>query len=396
MIFPRYKLYDTNHLGYLKSVLSGTLNTAPRLDFEGSFANLTGLSGALPLSRARVGLYLGLKYSLGEKKKVLLFPFTIFDAINMVVCAGGEPVFCDCESRHSPHIDLATLEASYTEGVGAVIITHYHTTNPHIKQIVDWCKQKNIILIEDCAISLGGSFEGEAVGSFGDMSFFSFGLMKFISVYYGGALWVRDERRREKIASEVHDWGDMDEKDMRPYFLKGLRFSLLLGRFVFESFTFWLFKYAYLWDIKWLVDLSNNVLKSDLKTKLPSHYQRNPNAFQVNEFVRQLPLTQESQKQRLHNASQSYNNLAKSPHLHPLAKPSEGDTFLVFPIVLKQNNRQEIVRKILQNNFDVAINYYKNCSLLPCFAKYHKPLPNLEYYTQHLIILPVHPAVPSE
>ena len=71
------------------------------------------------------------------------------------------------------NVDVAII------GTGTAGMTAYRAVRKHTN---------NIALIEDCAISLGSKVSGSHVGSFGDASFFSFGLFKFVSVYFGGCL----------------------------------------------------------------------------------------------------------------------------------------------------------------------------------------------------------------
>jgi hypothetical protein len=53
---------------------------------------------AIPIGRARMGIHLLAKLSIkGERRRVLMSPFTIPDVVTMVVLAGAEPVFYDFE-----------------------------------------------------------------------------------------------------------------------------------------------------------------------------------------------------------------------------------------------------------------------------------------------------------
>ena len=68
----------------------------------------------------------------------------------------------------------------YDEDVAAILITHTHLINTDIEKIKNFAKEKNILLIEDCAISFGTRKRNQLIGTIGDISFFSFGLFKFI------------------------------------------------------------------------------------------------------------------------------------------------------------------------------------------------------------------------
>ena len=68
------------------------------------------------------------------------------------------------------------------------MLTHTHCLNIDINKIINFAKDKQIFLIEDCAISYGTSYNNNLVGTLGDISFFSFGIFKFISSLNGGLI----------------------------------------------------------------------------------------------------------------------------------------------------------------------------------------------------------------
>ena len=79
-------------------------------------------------------------------------PFTIFDLVNMVLCAGGIPVFSDVEKK-SLTINYENITKVYNDDVAAIIITHTHLINADIDKIKAFTKKKNILLIEDHPIA---------------------------------------------------------------------------------------------------------------------------------------------------------------------------------------------------------------------------------------------------
>ena len=104
-------------------------------------------------------------------------PFTIFDVVNMVICAGATPVFADI-NRETMTIDYENIKKVYDEKVAAILITHTHTINKDIDKIIDFTKKNKIFLIEDCAISFGTKYKKSYIGTLGDIGFYSFGIFK--------------------------------------------------------------------------------------------------------------------------------------------------------------------------------------------------------------------------
>src|SRR6516225_7088162 len=153
---PRQRLYDINHSGFIAAIVANTLDDAEDGHFKEVFCAFTGFDDVIPLPRARLAVYFAVKHAVthSDRRKVLLSAFTIFDLINMVHLAGATPVFVDIEPG-SPHLTPETLEAAMDEATAAVVVTHYHTSNRRIQEIADLCARKGVMLIEDCAISLG-------------------------------------------------------------------------------------------------------------------------------------------------------------------------------------------------------------------------------------------------
>jgi len=399
MVYPRQKLYDVNHLGYIKKYLGfKNLNNCD-LSFEDAFYDLTKIKNTIPLSKGRAGLYLAIKKLLfGKKNKILLSPFTIFDVVNMVVSAGGVPVFCDSESPYSPHVSFEYIKKNVDAETSAILITHYHTVNPYIKEIAAWCRENDIFLIEDCAISLGSFINGKHVGSFGDAGFFSFGLFKFVSAYFGGAIHFNDTSMYEQIREELSNWDEMSINDLAPYFFKGVKFSILTNKYVFKYFTFPIFKFGFLNNVGFIMNQAKNDPDPVLKKTFPDEAKKRPSPFQINEFIRQFNSVDKDRQVRLKNALTHYNNLKPNNGI-VIQKPNEADSFLNYPIVIKKDSsikRDELVKKIMENNFDVAVYYYRDCSKLKCFSRYYRRLPNIEYYVNNLVVLPVYPSISVE
>ena len=254
MTYPRQRLYDVNHVGFAKALLSGSLNatstytddTAVEKGFITEFLHYTGIPDVVPLSRGRLAVYFGIKHSITpERRKIVMSPFTIFDLVNMVRVAGGEPEFIDAEPG-SVHVSCRAIEQALDHKTAAVIVTHYHSTNRQIEAIAELCRARGVKLIEDCAIALGAQFKGRHVGTFGDFALFSFSLFKFVSTYFGGAMGVRSSETRAVIERELGGWPRMTARDLAPYALKGLKLSTLTNKGIFDLITFPLFRFGYL------------------------------------------------------------------------------------------------------------------------------------------------------
>ena len=75
---------------------------------ERRMADMLGVKHALCMPQNRVGLYMALRVLIGEGQSVIMSPYTIFDVVNMVICAGGVPVFADID-RPTCNISVKVL-----------------------------------------------------------------------------------------------------------------------------------------------------------------------------------------------------------------------------------------------------------------------------------------------
>ncbi len=84
-----------------------------------------------------------------------------------------------------------------TSEVGVLIVTHFYGVPVDLRKARDFCREKGIILIEDCAQTLGGSIAGRQVGTWGDAAIFSFSYDKPISLGWGGMAVVNSPGKFE-------------------------------------------------------------------------------------------------------------------------------------------------------------------------------------------------------
>jgi perosamine synthetase len=403
MVFPRQRLYDVNHAGFAKAIFLRAINAPKHGDddilacdrLRQVFSQYTGIDDIIPLSRGRLAVYFGVKHSIScKRRKVIMSPFTIFDIVNMVIAAGGEPNFVDIKPG-SVHLSCRGVEEAIDESTAAVIVTHYHSTNREIEVIAEMCRAHGVKLIEDCAISLGARYDGQHVGTFGDFALFSFGLFKFVSTYFGGGMVVRAPDVRAAVEAELATWPHMSARDLAPYAVKGLKLSALTNRIVFERFTFPLFRFGYQRNVQFIKRNAQNDPEPVLRKCLPVDLMRRASLFQLREFCRQLPLVEDDRRRRLANASHYYLNFDRMNIRGLPEKPdSSVDSYVNFPLLL-EGNREWLVAELMKSGFDLSVYYYRNCATLTAFREYYKHLPNVSQLVSRVVSFPVYPGITS-
>ncbi len=142
----------------------------------------------------RTSLYLLLKsLYLPKNSEVMIQGYSCVVLPNGVWQAGLKPVLVDVDPS-SFNFDLKDLKKKITSKTKVIIIQYTFGIIPQMQELMELCNQKKIILIEDCAHSLGGevNINGQKypVGSVGQASFFSFGRDKVVSTTIGGCFAV--------------------------------------------------------------------------------------------------------------------------------------------------------------------------------------------------------------
>jgi len=177
------------------------LNGKGTKELEESFRNYLGVKYAFSFNSGRSALYAILK-SLSPKKnsKAFLQAFTCNASINPFLWAGLKPIYVDCNGNDF-NIDIEDLRKKIAENSDARILMVQHTFGMPAKmdEIVLLAKQNGLVLIEDCAHSLGAKYDNQSVGKFGKASFFSFSRDKIISSVYGGMAITNNENIAEKL-----------------------------------------------------------------------------------------------------------------------------------------------------------------------------------------------------
>lgn len=129
------------------------------------------------------------------------FPTTV----NPIVQAGAVPVFIDSELT-TYNADLSQLEAALSPRTKAVILAHTLGNPYDSKRVKEFCRAHGLWMIEDTCDAVGATWNGEQVGTYGDLSTVSFYPAHHLTMGEGGAVMTRSPKLR-KIVESFRDWG---------------------------------------------------------------------------------------------------------------------------------------------------------------------------------------------
>lgn len=125
--------------------------------------------------------------------EILIQAFTCVVVPNSILWLGAKPVYIDF-GKNSLNMDPVDLERKITSQSKAIIVQHTFGKPALIEQIKKIAKKNKLLLIEDCAHSLGASFQDKKLGTYGEATFFSFGRDKVISSVFGGMAITNNQR----------------------------------------------------------------------------------------------------------------------------------------------------------------------------------------------------------
>jgi dTDP-4-amino-4,6-dideoxygalactose transaminase len=141
---------------------------------EAELAAFVGAPHAIGLNSGTDALHLALRAAdIGNGDEVVMPSFTFVATAEAAAYVGARPVFADIEPA-TFCIDPGSLERCLTQRTRAVIAVHLYGHCAAIDRISEICRRRKLLLIEDCAQSLGADRDGRQTGAWGDFGCFSF------------------------------------------------------------------------------------------------------------------------------------------------------------------------------------------------------------------------------
>ena len=129
------------------------------------------------------------------------FPTTV----NPILQFGAVPVFVDVDLA-THNIDASQLEAAISPKTKAIMLAHSLGNPFNLDVVTAICKKYNLWLVEDCCDALGATYNGQLVGTFGDIATLSFYPAHHITMGEGGAVFTNNAELK-LIAESFRDWG---------------------------------------------------------------------------------------------------------------------------------------------------------------------------------------------
>lgn len=390
---PRLRLYTSlsQYAQVARELLLGRWRAGDISAIESTIARQAGARHAVLTSMARVGIHLAVKHTIRPGQHVICSPYTIADVINMIVAAGGVPLFADLD-ENTCNVSAASIEnlLASNSNIGAVLVTHFYGLACDIVRIREACIRSGVPLLEDAAQAFGVAVQGQWVGTFGRAGIFSFGLYKNVNSFYGGAVLTNDDALAGALRAEISALPPMSVRFYLKKVISGAITDIITWPPLFRIFTFQIFRYGMLNDVRQI----NDKLKIDTNPKLnyevPTDYMVRPSGLQARLILKQLPHVQTQTEARRRHAERYRRGLAGIAGLRlPPAVPAEQHMYWYFPI--QCNDREDLVKFAMRHGRDITLSYHRNCAALPCFQEFARDCPNAEITASSVIYLPTYP-----
>lgn len=183
---------DQSDIDEVSKVLSSDfLTTGPKVEeFEKVICKYTDAKYSVAVSNGTAALHLASIVLLEPNDKVLTTPNSFLATANSIMYVGAKPIFVDICEDGNIDLDLCEDFLKKDSSIKALYVVHF-SGNPINQQKLQYLKEKyNIKILEDCAHSLGASFNKIKAGSCAnsDCSILSFHPVKHITTGEGGAI----------------------------------------------------------------------------------------------------------------------------------------------------------------------------------------------------------------
>ena len=166
--------------------------------FEDSFKEYIGVSHATSVCNGTVAIHLALEaIGVGPGDEIIVPTLTYVASVNTIIQTGAIPIFVDSLEK-TWQIDAEDVKRKITSKTKAIMVVHLYGLPCNMEAITAICKEHNLLLIEDCAEAFGSYYKGQHVGTFGDVSTFSFFGNKTITTGEGGMVVTNNKETIDK------------------------------------------------------------------------------------------------------------------------------------------------------------------------------------------------------
>jgi dTDP-4-amino-4,6-dideoxygalactose transaminase len=341
----------------------------------------------------RASLYMILKaLNISKDDEIIIQSFTCMALIVPLIWLDIKPIYADID-LDTYNITLKEIKRKISKKTRAVVVQHTFGIPAKIEEIKEYIDQKNkerkpnqkIYLIEDCAHCLNVKLNNRYLGSFGDVSFFSFGQDKVVSTTQGGCAIANSSEIEKRLKKEYERLLKMPEKTIKYNLRYPLLWNIIKKSYFFPKFLAKSNRFSKFTVGKFLIILFR--LLGLIKKQASTNDFGNPDRDVYKLSLKQKYLLR-NQLQKIGKFTKHRKNItAKYSRL--LGKDLNG-SLIRYPVAV---DFPHIVKRKLQKEEIIVGNWY-NYPVIPKGIdlkkiRYHVGrCPNTEYIMDHMINLP--------
>lgn len=167
--------------------------------FENEFKKFTKARFALTVSSCTAGMHLFyLANNIKKGDEVILPAQTHVATAHAVEAVGAKPVFVDSD-KNTGNIDIKKIEKAITKKTKVITVVHFIGIPTNMIEVCKIAKKYKLLVLEDCALSLGAKIKKKHTGLYGDAGVFSFYPVKHITTGEGGMIISKNDKLKKKL-----------------------------------------------------------------------------------------------------------------------------------------------------------------------------------------------------
>ncbi|MBN1335222.1 MAG: DegT/DnrJ/EryC1/StrS family aminotransferase [Deltaproteobacteria bacterium] len=359
--------------------------------FEEAFAARIGTRHGIMVPSARYGLVLLVRALGFQPGDEVIVPALTFFAVPAVLLAEGLRVVPADTGLRTHVLDPEAFERAITPRTRAVIPTHLFGTPCDMGRIREIADRHDLKVIEDTAQATGASFRGRAVGSFGHVAYYTFGLTKNMTTLSGAMVTTDDDAVAEHVRAAVASG--------RPAPLEKSVKEAITGSAMMVATHPWVYPFT----VHPVIVLGNRLGKDPIHERFGEAERRydtipeawidaRPRGVQAAVGLRQLERLDRLNGARAANGRRLDEALADVPGLEVPEYP-EGAEPIYLSFVVHHDRREDLAAALRRRGVDTTIGYMANISDHSLFPEIRNPdaCPNAARAFHRLLHLPVHP-----
>jgi len=211
------------HEAIQRVVNSGWLTQGPITEkLEKNICKFVGSKYAIVTNNGTSSLICSLlAHGVGPGDEVIVPSFTFVATVNSILSVGAKPVLVDCNPK-TFNTEVSYVEKKISKKTKAILPVDISGMPIDVNAFQDLAKEKNLILIQDSAESIGATYKNKKIGSFGHSTIFSFHMAKVVSGVEGGCIVTNDSDVAKK-AKLIRSHGDSSQYTHKMF---GLNFRI--------------------------------------------------------------------------------------------------------------------------------------------------------------------------